>query len=602
MEGAQGVRGFSGFERDMKQAISTFLVMIFTFCAGIAGAQGTWIQIEAHSELSVAQERARAFSANLNDVNGFRLSSGWYAIALGPYDENGAIARLGRLRSQRAIPGDSFLVDSTAYGRQFWPVGANTLNAPAVTTEDPDPTVTPAPGIAPEGPLLTVVEPEETRREALQSENRLSRQEKFDLQVALQWFGFYDGAIDASFGRGTRSSMAAWQESKGYEPTGILTTRQRAELTGDYRAVLASLGLRVVRDDVAGIEVEMPMAMVGFDRYEPPFAHYVSKDDSGVRVLLISQTGTEATLLGLYDIMQTLEIVPLNGERNRRNDRFTLTGQNDRITSYTHAVLRDGAVKGFTLIWPTGDDPRREVTLKAMRDSFATIDGVVLPDTYGDGALDQSVDLISGLKIRRPEQSRSGFYIDSRGSVLTTLDAVDTCARITLDHAYEAEVVATDADLGLALLRPSTALAPLNYARFQPGIPRLQSEVAVAGYSFQGMLSSPTLTFGKLSDVRGLRGEENVKRLAVNTSPGDAGGPVFDTSGSVLGMLLPTTSLDGKRLPDDVGFAADTVAIAEFLSANGMSAAASDGRQQLTPEDLTRLAADLTVLVSCWAE
>lgn len=593
-----------GFGRSMKQTLLAVLVIFVTIWGGMAGAQGTgqstWIQIEAHSELAVAQDRAQDYSVTLRDVNGFRLSSGWYALALGPYAENDAIAQLSRLRAQRAVPGDSFLVESNAYSRQFWPVGANSLAAP--TIQGPDPTVTPATGIAPEVPLLPVAEPEETRREALQSESRLSRQEKFNLQIALQWFGFYNGAIDAAFGPGTRNSMAAWQSSKGLEATGVLTTRQRADLTGEYEEVLASLGLQVVRDDVAGVEMQMPTAMVAFDRYEPPFAHYTSQNDSGVTVLLISQTGTEATLLGLYDIMQTLEIVPLDGERERRNDRFTLTGQNDRITSYTHAQLRDGTVKGFTLIWPTGDDPRREVALNAMRDSFAPIDGVVLPDAYGEGALEQSVDLISGLAIRRPEQSRSGFYINARGAVLTTTDAVQNCTRITLDEAYEAEVVASDAELGLALLRPTTALAPLDFARFQPGIPRLQSEIAVAGYSFEGMLSSPTLTFGTLSDVRGLNGEANIKRLALAASAGDAGGPVFDTSGSVLGMLLPPAPLNGKRLPDDVSFAADTVAIAGFLSNNGVSAAASAPGQQMTPEDLTRLAADMTVLVSCWGE
>jgi len=41
---------------------------------------------------------------------------------------------------------------------------------------------------------------------------------------------FYNAAIDGSFGRGTRNSMAAWQEANGYEINGILTTAQRAEL------------------------------------------------------------------------------------------------------------------------------------------------------------------------------------------------------------------------------------------------------------------------------------------------------------------------------------------------------------------------------------
>ncbi len=370
-------------------------MVVFWVLAGIANAQATWVQVEAHNSLTSAQDSLRDYADNLKDVNGFSMGSGWYAIALGPYDEEGAIARLQFLRAQRAIPPDAFLVDSSAYSQQFWPIGATALNTPVIeqpNTGQADQTaaVEPQPQAAtePAAPVVAPVPPEETRREALRSESQLGRDERADLQVALQWFGFYNGAIDAAFGPGTRGSMADYQEAKGYDPTGVLTTRQRDELLGDYQAVLASLGLRLVRDDVAGIEVELPLAMVAHERYDPPFAHYTAKGDSGVKVLLISQTGDQATLLGLFDIMQTLEIVPLAGERNRRNDSFTLTGENPEITSYTYAVLTGGAVKGFTLIWPAGDDARREVTLKAMRDSFRPIEGAVLPDAYGDGALD----------------------------------------------------------------------------------------------------------------------------------------------------------------------------------------------------------------------
>jgi len=590
----------------MKQLVTGIFILVSSLWAGIASAQAVFLQVEAQPNLAAAQDRAQQYAANLPDVNGFRLGSGWYAIALGPYDTEGAIALINTLKAQRAIPRDAFLVDRTAYSQQFFPDGANALAAPVVTQPETQTDTQTAALVQPTAPVVPVVEPtvepEETRREALRSEGQLTRQEKFNLQIAMQWFGFYDGRIDASFGPGTRNSMANWQTSKGHEPTGVLTTRQRAELTGEYESILASLDLRPLRDDTAGIELEMPQAMVAFDRYESPFAHYNAINDSGVTVLLISQTGDENTLLGLYDIMQTLEIVPIEGERTRKNNRFTLTGENARITSYTHAVLDGNEIKGFTLIWPAGDDQRRAVVQKAMLDSFATIKGAVLPDAYGEGTLDQSIDLISGLQIRRPQSSHSGFYIDSRGSVLTTASAVANCGRVTLDEIYDVTVVASDANLGLALLRPAESLAPLDYARFQAGIPRLQSEIAVSGYSFEGALGAPSVTFGTLEDVKGLQGQETMKRLALAASPGDAGGPVFDTSGSVLGMLLPNDVTSGKRLPADVNFATDSLAIAEFLSNSGAVPAASDRTVTMSPEDLTRQAANLTVLVSCWAD
>ena len=593
----------------MKKFVTALVIIVGCAWGSLAAAQTVFVQIEAHSNLPDAQESARQYATRVPDVNGFRFTTGWYVIALGPYDLNTAVAQINQLKAQRAIPGDSYLVDRNAYSNQFYPIGANALTAPAQTapsgpsnTEETTTAANTETSTTTETVTAPTEEPEETRREALRSESQLTRQQKFNLQIALQWFGFYNGAIDAAFGPGTRNSMAAWQQSEGIEPTGVLTTRQRAKLTGDYEAVLASLDLRVLVDSRAGIELEMPQAMVAFDRYDPPFGHYEAINDSGVKVLLISQTGDENTLLGLYDIMQTLKIVPLEGERKRSSNRFTLTGQNSEITSYTHAMLDGSEIKGFTLIWPTGDDKRREVTLKAMRDSFKPIRGTVLPNTIGDGTLEQSLDLISGLEIRRPTASRSGFYIDTNGTVLTSADTVQSCARITLDEIYDATIVAQDDALGLAILKPSEALAPIDFARFLPGVPRLQSEVAVAGYSFEGMLGSPTLTFGTLADVKGLAGEQTLKRLALNASSGDAGGPVFDTSGSVMGMLLPNKTQNGKQLPEDVNFATDALAIAEFLSNNGFAPAASDSSSDMSAEEMTRQANNLTVLVSCWDE
>jgi len=595
----------------MKQIISAMIGVWMAVLGSAAAGQTTWVQIEAQPNLTAAQDRARAYADRLPDVNGFQLSSGWYAIALGPYTQEGAIARLRELRFQGAVPPDSFLVEQGVYTGQFWPVGASTLNAPPVATpETPQtpeaPAAETAEAPATEAPAAEAAPPEpqeppeETPAQARASERQLTRQQRADIQIALQWYGYYTQRIDAAFGPGTRRAMQGWQADRGYDPTGILTTRQRAELTGEYETMLASIGLEPVRDEAAGIEMELPLAMVDFDRYDPPFAHYASKDDSGVRVLLISRRGDEASLLGLYDIMQTLEIVPLDGPRERQSNRFTLTGENDEITSYTYAVLDAGHVKGFTLIWPAGEDRRRELVLTAMRETFTPLGERVLPDAIGDARLEQSIDLLSGLQIRRPERTRSGFFVDRRGTVLTSADAVSGCGRVTIEEDYRATVVAVDADLGVALLRPEEPLAPLDFARFQPGIPRLQSEVAVSGYSYDGVLSAPTLTFGTLADLQGLGGEDALKRLVLAASPGDAGGPVFDTSGAVLGMLLPPEAGGDRRLPEDVSFAAKAAALATFVSDSGYSAAASDNDRTLAPEDLTRLAADLTVLISCW--
>ena len=64
----------------MKKLISWIVVAILiTFRGAVAqqGVENVWVQIEAHPSLTVAQERARRYAAEMPDVNGFALGGSW---------------------------------------------------------------------------------------------------------------------------------------------------------------------------------------------------------------------------------------------------------------------------------------------------------------------------------------------------------------------------------------------------------------------------------------------------------------------------------------------------------------------------------------------
>ena len=587
------------------------LVAVVLLAAGSARAQDAWLQIEAQSTLAQAEERARAWASVFPDISGYRVSSGWYALVLGPYQGFQAESQLVRLQAEQLIPRDSFLTDGGNFASRFWPVGAGALDPAPQPAAEPAPevevevaaAVAPAsvPEVAPEpeAPPAPETGPDpESPADARRSESQLTADERKDLQVALKWFGYYDSAIDGAFGRGTRASMSAWQAGQGYDDTGVLTTRQRARLLGDYHGELAALGLGTVNELKSGIEIEMPVGLVEFDAYAYPFVRYRETGNSGVRVLLISQEGTEATLAGLYDVMQSLEIVPLEGARERGRDSFTLTGQNEVIHSHTYARLDEGMVKGFTIVYPPEAEDRMQKAIAIMRDTLRST-GPALDPAMGASDAAQSRDLLSGLEIRRPERTRSGFYVSADGAVVTVAEAVAGCARVTLDDTYEAAVVAQDAASGLALLKPAVSLAPMAVAALAVNDPRIGGSAAVAGYSFGSALPAPAVTFGAVEDVAGLNGEAGLLRLQVASEAGDVGGPVLDEAGRVAGILLPEA--DGSRqLPPEVRFAAKSTILAGFLSENGIGTTGVEADSAIPPEDITRAGMDMTVLVSCW--
>lgn len=594
----------------MIRVFLAILALAVTPIGATAQQTPVWVQVEAQPTLTGAQNRARAFDARLDNVAGYYIGSGWYGIVLGPYTRADADVLLGNLRRTGQIPNDSFIADGRNFRQQFWPVGvgapttAQPLPGSEPSVEDLAAAIANTAVLPPEGePLIVetapVEAPDETVREARASEAALSRADRELLQTALKWAGFYESAIDGAFGRGTRRSMGEWQAANNFEPTGVLTTKQRGVLISAYNAILDGMDLQLVRDDATGIEMVIPTGVVAFDKYEPPFAQFEPKGEVAARVLLISQEGDQDRLFGLYEILQTLSIVPTEGPRRRRDQSFEIEGIGDGIHSYTTATLRNGQIKGFSLIWPAGDDARRIRVLEEMKASFATIDGVLDPAIAAPDD-SQAIDLVSGLAVRKPQRSRSGFFVDNQGDVLTTIEAVGECDRITIDEVHEAQVVHTDDALGLAVIRPNVPLAPADVAQFQTGVPRLQSEVAVAGYPYGGILTTPSLTFGRLADIRGLNGEDELKRLSLTAQAGDAGGPVFDNGGAVLGMLLPRASQNGQQLPPEVSFSVDASRIVASLLLADVRLQSTDSVAFLPPEALNQKAVDVTVLVSCW--
>jgi peptidoglycan hydrolase-like protein with peptidoglycan-binding domain len=597
--GARDGWNVMGFLRGFAAA---WLVLV-SLTLGAAMAQDqVWVQVEAQPTRTGAEERAQAYAAAFPDVGGYRLRSGWYAIVLGPYGVAEGAARLADLRRENLIPADSFI----AYGRDlrepFWPVAGGLPIAgptvPDVTTEPllpapPAPTAeaepTPPPALA-----------DETPQEARASESLLERPDREALQVGLQWFGFYEGAIDGAFGPGTRNAMADWQAANGVEPTGILTTFQRATLVGNYQADQAAFGFQTVTEAEAGIEITLPMALLRFDHYEPPFVHFAPRAGSDLRLVLISQPGDQAALNGLYDILQTLEIMPPTGERSLGEQSFTITGANADVASHAYAEVSQGLVKGYMVTWSPGPPAGIDRILPVLQSTFRAVgDRVLDPGLVVMDAGTRS-GLLAGLEVRRPAFSRSGFFVAADGTVLTAASAVAQCSRITIERDVDMTVALSDAASGLAVLRPVSPLSPPAVATLQTAPDRIGAEVAVAGYSYEDRLSAPVMTFGGLEASEGLNGEAGIKRLALNALPGDAGGPVLDATGAVVGLLQPAPDATARQLPADVAYATDAATIMAKLASIGITAVQATRQGALPPEDLTRAAMRMTVLVSCW--
>ena len=576
-----------------------------------ATEEQAWIQIESYPSEATARARAEAYAAEFPDVTVFKGRS-WHAIVLGPYSPEAAAGRLAELRRSGQVPGDAFVTDGGGFTGVLEDLAvAEAVEPEPIATEAPvsetvEPAAMAAETMAPESiePAPLVIEPDETLREARASEAELSRDERMTLQEALKWYGFYASGIDGAFGQGTRASMSAWQEANGFEPTGVLTTRQRATLVTNHAADLAEFGFESVTEAEAGIEITLPLSLVAFDHYEPPFVHFAEKDGSGLRVLLISEPGGPEALAGLYDILQTLEAVPETGERSLGDTSFTIQAASSKLESLAFAETRDGMVKGYLAVWNPADAARMERILPVLQSSFRAVGGKALDPGLVPMEEAALSGMLSGLELRKPARVASGVFVDEIGHVATALANVAGCAKVTIGAETAAEVAAEDAVTGLALLTPKAALAPRAVARLATASPRSGAEISVAGFSYGERLPAAVLTFGTFEAAEGIMGEPGQARLLAPVMAGDMGGPVLDSAGGVLGVLIPVPADAGRQLPEGMALAADAASLGALVQSVGlvMTAGPAASGTPATPDALNAAALGMTVQVSCWAE
>ncbi len=575
---------------------ATILFFIGIVPVNAQSVKSMWIQVESLETEDEALERILAYKTFLPAIAGFKLPNGEFGVVVGPFSELESKYLLTQFSQTGLIPPDSFISSAGQFGQQFYPPSESTTTDEAA--DRPKETKPDTLVLVDENGNPILRETDETKSQARASERLLTKDDKKLLQSALKDAGFYTGAIDGLYGRGTRSSMSRWQDANHFQDTGILTTAQRAELLNGYYSALNGLGMQLVEDRAAGIAIEMPTNVVSFDGYTAPFAHFMATDGSEAGVHLISQPGDRTSLYALYDVMQTLSIVPLDGRRKKNRNNFLLTGTNDKIISHTEAYLSGGEIKGFTLVWPANRADQAQKLLDRMQRSFERQSGV-LPRGQGTD-IEPGQAMLGGLDLRKATSIVSGAFINEDGMVLTTSQITESCERIAVFDDTEFELIRFAPEIGISLLAPKTDVQPIGFGTVRAAPNRLNTDVLVSGYVFGGTLSAPALTHGMIAASTGLQGEEHLDRLELSPFASDAGGPVLGANGEIVGILNAEDNSGERLLPSGVSFMTDNTSVSNFLKETGVDYNLNIALGTKSPTEIERMAADMTVWISCW--
>ncbi|MEM7123557.1 MAG: trypsin-like peptidase domain-containing protein [Pseudomonadota bacterium] len=273
--------------------------------------------------------------------------------------------------------------------------------------------------------------------------------------------------------------------------------------------------------------------------------------------------------------------------------------------------------------------------LAALGYDVGAIDGIAGPNTREavsayqsaqglptSGAIDEELltslreSLNNRLRIAENEQSSlpkltlwgtgTGFFITSRGEMLTNQHVIDGCLQVTVEDYGVADVVAADPGNDLALLRlPEADPDTIKTAAFRdsPRVQRGETVVAI-GFPLQGTLSSSgNITVGTISALVGFNEDIREYQFTAPIQPGNSGGPLLDSSGNVIGVVSSELVRGYDDVsPQNVNFAIKTQIALIFLDSQDVAYQTATSTEELETTDIADSAEEFTHLVECWGK
>ena len=161
------------------------------------------------------------------------------------------------------------------------------------------------------------------------------------------------------------------------------------------------------------------------------------------------------------------------------------------------------------------------------------------------------------------QSSGTGFFITEDGYILTASHVVSDAHKIevvTFDKKLIiASVVTFDPNNDIAVLKAETKSAALPLAtsgEIQPG-----DKVATIGFpniDIQG--KKPKYTDGSVNSLSGIQDDPRVFQISIPVQSGNSGGPLFDSNGNVIGIVIKKLSAQFMlrytgNIPENVNYA-----------------------------------------------
>lgn len=196
----------------------------------------------------------------------------------------------------------------------------------------------------------------------------------------------------------------------------------------------------------------------------------------------------------------------------------------------------------------------------------------------------------------------SGVVVSASGDILTNEHVIASCSRVRIQPmGLTVKVVAKDARNDLALLRVEGADLVPTKLRAGRNV-RLGDDIIAIGYPLKGVLSSgAVVTTGIVNAMTGVNDDTSAFQISATVQPGSSGGPIFDRSGNLVGIVRARLLSTGQSNPQNVNFGINLATVSNFLDSHSVNYATA--QPQTKPgdtADLVERARRSAVQVECY--
>lgn len=403
------------------------------------------------------------------------------------------------------------------------------------------------------------------------------------VQKALAWTGFYRGPTHGRDTADTREAVAAFVRSLGQTSQRRLNSVSRDVLFARSEATQEGYRFTRKRVDWFGIELDIPMALFGQETLvsgdgDDEIHFTASSHPSAAQIRL-----WQPSFNGRVSPQEYLTGVQRSLQRSENDPEVIASGR------FPSAYYITYLIEGFRVmqlaqeqqgIWKVAEYSVREDYYWTMRPVMAEI--LTSLDLFATDGLSsqQKRQRISEGDFPGSELvpdwfksvvgNGSGSLVSSQGHVLTNLHVIDGCDWISVNGS-EAELVGADARLDLAVIR-ADQIANRRPISFRESNPRLGEQIAVMGYPIFEISRALNYTTGIVSSATGIRGDRTRVQITAPIQPGNSGGPVLDTSGRQVAVVVAkaSASLQLESNVENVGWVIRGEQAVEFLRRFGV--------------------------------